>query len=225
MALELKFIEFKNKYDLSDDALEEVKGLFNEAFITVANSILTNKELKPTADSVKKESKPKVETKKEPRTESKGDSIKKWASKIAEEFASENNLTLDDFPDDCGKITKKSIEQLVKSKNNTTTKFTKTKSSDTKTDDTKKDDTKTGNTKSSDTKTIKESKLMCSGIKKDGTPCSRNGTDTPEGSKKSYCWRCAIEWKNYELSSDSSEEESEEFSDNGIFRDLAVVCD
>jgi hypothetical protein len=216
MALEIKFIEFKQKYDLSDDALEEVKSLFNEAFITVANSILTNKELK--LETVKKESKSKVETKKEPKTESKGDSIKKWASKIAEEFASENNLTLDDFPDDCGKITKKSIEQLVKSKNNTTTKFTKTK-----TDDTKSEDTKIGNTKSSDAKgKSKESKLMCSGIKKDGTPCSRNGTDTPDGSKKSYCWRCAIEWKNYEVSSDSSEEESEEFSDN-VVPDLLVV--
>jgi hypothetical protein len=209
MALEIKFIEFKQKYDLSDDALEEVKNLFNEAFIAVANSILTNKELK--VETVKKE--PKVETKKEPKTETKGDSIKKWASKIAEEFASENNLTLDDFPDDCGKITKKSIEQLVKSKN-TTTKFTKTKTVDTKSADTKSADTKT--------KSTKESKLMCSGIKKDGTPCSRNGTDTPDGSKKSYCWRCAIEWKNYEVSSDSSEEESEEFSDD-VVPDLAVV--
>jgi hypothetical protein len=219
MALELKFIEFKNKYDLSDDALEEVKSLFNEAFIAVANSILTNKELKPTAESVKKEPKKesKAETKKE-KTE-KGDTVKKWASKIAEEFASENNLTLDDFPDDCGKITKKSIEQLIKSKNNTTTKFTKIKI-----DDTKSTDTKSTDTKSTDTKVkSKESKLMCSGIKKDGTPCSRNGTDTPEGSKKSYCWRCAIEWKNYEVSSDSSGEESEEFSNNGIFRDLAFV--
>jgi hypothetical protein len=215
MALELKFIEFKQKYDLSDDALEEVKSLFNEAFIAVANSILTNKELK-----VETKKEPKTETKKEPKTE-KGESVKKWASIKAEEFASENNLTLDDFPNVCGKITKATIEKLVKSKNNTTTKFTKTKTEDTKTED-----TKTGNTKSSDTKgKSKESKLMCSGIKKDGTPCSRNGTDTPEGSKKSYCWRCAIEWKNYELSSDSSEEESEEFSDNGIFRDLAVVCD
>jgi hypothetical protein len=212
MALELKFIEFKQKYDLSDDALEEVKSLFNEAFIAVANSILTNKELKSTAESVKKE--PKTESKKEPKAEAKGDSIKKWASKIAEEFASENNLTLDDFPDDCGKITKKSIEQLIKSKNNTTTKFTKTKSADTKSADTKSENTKT--------KSTKESKLMCSGIKKDGTPCSRNGTDTPEGSKKSYCWRCAIEWKNYEVSSDSSEEESEEFSDD-VVPDLAVV--
>jgi hypothetical protein len=209
MALEIKFIEFKQKYDLSDDALEEVKNLFNEAFIAVANSILTNKELK--VETVKKE--PKVETKKEPKTETKGDSIKKWASKIAEEFASENNLTLDDFPDDCGKITKKSIEQLVKSKN-TTTKFTKTKTVDTKSGDTKSADTKT--------KSTKESKLMCSGIKKDGTPCSRNGTDTPDGSKKSYCWRCAIEWKNYEVSSDSSEEESEEFSDD-VVPDLAIV--
>jgi hypothetical protein len=217
MALELKFIEFKNKYDLSDDALEEVKGLFNEAFIAVANSILTNKELKPMAESVKKE--PKTESKKEPKAEAKGDSIKKWASKIAEEFASENNLTLDDFPDDCGKITKKSIEQLIKSKNNTTTKFTKTKTVDTKSENTKSADTKSADTK---TKSTKESKLMCSGIKKDGTPCSRNGTDTPEGSKKSYCWRCAIEWKNYEVSSDSSEEESEEFSDN-VVPDLAVV--
>jgi hypothetical protein len=216
MALELKFIEFKQKYDLSDDALEEVKCLFNEAFIAVANSILTNKELKSTAESVKKE--PKTESKKEPKAETKGDSIKKWASKIAEEFASENNLTLDDFPDDCGKITKKSIEQLVKSKN-TTTKFTKTKSENTKSADTKSADTKSTDTK---TKSNKESKLMCSGIKKDGTPCSRNGTDTPEGSKKSYCWRCAIEWKNYEVSSDSSEEESEEFSDN-VVPDLAVV--
>jgi hypothetical protein len=210
MALELKFIEFKQKYDLSDDALEEVKSLFNEAFIAVANSILTNKELKSTAESVKKEPKKelKTESKKELKTETKGESIKKWASKIAEEFASENNLTLDDFPDDCGKITKKSIEQLVKSKNNTTTKFTKTKTVDTKSVDT--------GGKS------KESKLMCSGIKKDGTPCSRNGTDTPDGSKKSYCWRCAIEWKNYEVSSDSSEEESEEFSDN-VVPDLLVV--
>jgi hypothetical protein len=218
MALELKFIEFKQKYDLSDDALEEVKSLFNEAFIAVANSILTNKELKSTTET-KKEPKaetkkePKAETKKEPKAETKGESIKKWASKIAEEFASENNLTLDDFPDDCGKITKKSIEQLVKSKNNTTTKFTKTKSVDTKSVDTKSVDI---GGKS------KESKLMCSGIKKDGTPCSRNGTDTPDGSKKSYCWRCAIEWKNYEVSSDSSEEESEEFSDN-VVPDLLVV--
>jgi len=210
MALELKFIEFKQKYDLSDDALEEVKSLFNEAFIAVANSILTNKELKSTTETKKE---PKAETKKEPKTETKGESIKKWASKIAEEFASENNLTLDDFPDDCGKITKKSIEQLVKSKNNTTTKFTKTKSVDTKSVDTKSVDI---GGKS------KESKLMCSGIKKDGTPCSRNGTDTPDGSKKSYCWRCAIEWKNYEVSSDSSEEESEEFSDN-VVPDLLVV--
>ena len=211
MALELKFIEFKNKYDLSDDALEEVKNLFNEAFVAVANSILTNKE------SFKKASKEET-FKKEPKTETKSETVKKWASKIAEEFASENNLTLDDFPNDCGKITKKSIEQLVKSKNNTTTKFTKTKSVETKSSDTKSVDTKPETKGKS-----KESKLMCSGIKKDGTPCSRNGTDTPEGSKKSYCWRCAIEWKNYEVSSDSSEEESEEFSDNGIFRDLAVV--
>ena len=211
MALELKFIEFKNKYDLSDDALEEVKNLFNEAFVAVANSILTNKE------SFKKASKEET-FKEESKKESKVETVKKWASKIAEEFASENNLTLDDFPDDCGKITKKSIEQLVKSKNNTTTKFTKTKSVETKSSDTKSGDTKP-ETKGKG----KETKMLCSGIKKDGTPCSRNGTDTPEGSKKSYCWRCAIEWKNYEVSSDSSEEESEEFSDNGIFRDLAVV--
>jgi hypothetical protein len=210
MALELKFIEFKEKYDLSDDALEEVKCLFNEAFIAVANSILTNKELKPTTESVKKE--PKVETKKEPKAETKGESVKKWASIKAEEFASENNLTLDDFPNVCGKITKAIIEKLIKSKNNTTTKFTKTKSVDTKSGDTK-----------SETKTkSKESKLMCSGIKKDGTPCPRNGTDTPDGSKKSYCWRCAIEWKNYEVSSDSSEEETEEFSEN-VIPDLETV--
>ena len=207
MALELKFIEFKQKYDLSDDALEEVKNLFNEAFIEVANSILTNKEIK--GEPVKKEPVKK---------ETKSETVKKWASKIAEEFASENNLTLDDFPEDCGKITKKSIEQLIKSKNNTTTKFTKTKSVETKSVETKSDDTKIETKGKS-----KETKLLCSGIKKDGTPCSRNGTDTPEGSKKSYCWRCAIEWKNYEVSSDSSEEESEEFSNNGIFSDLAVV--
>jgi hypothetical protein len=210
MSLELKFIEFKQKYDLSDDALEEVKSLFNEAFIAVANSILTNKELK-----IESKKQPKAETKgeskKEPKAETKGESIKKWASIKAEEFASENNLTLDDFPNVCGKITKATIEKLVKSKSNTTTKFTKTKIDDTKIDDIK-------------IKTVKESKLMCSGIKKDGTPCSRNGTDTPEGSKKSYCWRCAIEWKNYEVSSDSSEEESEEFSDN-VVPDFAIVTE
>ena len=213
MALELKFIEFKQKYDLSDDALEEVKNLFNEAFIEVANSILTNKEIK--GEPVKKEP-----VKKEPK-----ESVKKWASKKAEEFASENNLTLDDFPDDCGKITKKSIEQLVKYKNNTTTKFTKTKLVESKSVDTKSVDTKSVDTKTETKGKSKESKLLCSGLKKDGTPCGRDGTNTPEGSKQSYCWRCAIEWKNYEVSSDSSEEESEEFSNNGIFSDLAVVRD
>ena len=47
----------------------------------------------------------------------------------------------------------------------------------------------------------------CSGINKSGEPCNRPGTEKPDGSSKCFCFRHAMDWKLYEVSSDSDLEE------------------
>jgi len=204
MALEMKFAEFKQKYDLSDEALEDVRIMFNEAFITVANSILSNKDSLKITPVDKESPKFDVETPKK-KGGKEVEQVKKWATVKAEEHASENNLTLDDFPEEFGKVTKAMIEKLIKSRNGAP-KFTKSANSKVKPEDSKISD-------APEKKSKQICNKKCSGIRKDGSPCSKNGTENPEGSKNSYCYRCAIDWRNHEVSSDSSDEESEDYID------------
>ena len=196
MALDAKFNAFKVKHDLDDEAMAEMLSIFNDSFIELAHKLLQSHDIQV----------PK--TTKNTNTKTSPDK-KKFATKIAAEYAAENDLTLDDF--DKEKITKKDIDEYIKA--NKSSKPSKT---------IPKLDT---------TPVVKEtkepvSKEKCCGIAKSGEPCNRPGTEKPDGSSKCFCFRHAMDWKMYEISSDSDleEEEPQDVSEE-IFRDLAITTE
>ena len=194
MALDAKFNAFKVKHDLGDEAMAEMLSIFNDSFIELAHKLLSSNDIQV----------PK--TTKNTNTKTTPDK-KKFATKIAAEYAAENDLTLDDF--DKEKITKKDIDEYIKA--NKSSKPSKT---------IPKLDT---------TPVVKEtkepvSKEKCCGITKSGEPCNRPGTEKPEGSSKCFCFRHAMDWKMYEISSDSDLEAEEPHSEE-IFRDLAITTE
>lgn len=194
MALDAKFNAFKSKYDLGDEAMAEMLSIFNDSFIELAHKLLSSNDIQV----------PK--TTKNTNTKTSPDK-KKFATKIAAEYAAENDLTLDDF--DKEKITKKDIDEYIKA--NKSSKPSKT---------IPKLDT---------TPVVKEtkepvSKEKCCGITKSGEPCNRPGTEKPDGSSKCFCFRHAMDWKMYEISSDSDLEEEEPHNEE-IFRDLAITTE
>lgn len=196
MALDAKFNAFKSKYDLGDEAMAEMLSIFNDSFIELAHKLLSSNDI-----HVPKTTK---NTKTSP-------DKKKFATKIAAEYAAENNFTLDDF--DKEKITKKDIDDLIKASATTTRKKTIPKLDTTPVEkETKKPVTKE----------------KCCGITKTGEPCNKPGTEKPDGSSKCFCFRHAMDWKVYEVSSDSDNEveNPEEKSDHEeIFHDLAIVSE
>lgn len=198
MALDAKFNTFKSKYDLGDEAMAEMLSIFNDSFIELAHKLLQSNDI-----PVQKPA---------PQNKSKTSSgAKKFATKIAAEYAAENNFTLDDF--DKEKVTKKDIDDLIKASATTTRKKTIPKLDTTPVEkETKKQVTKE----------------KCCGITKTGEPCNKPGTEKPDGSSKCFCFRHAMDWKMYEVSSDSDleVENPEEKSDpEEIFRDLAIVSE
>lgn len=171
MSLETKFNDFKTKYDLDDSAIAELLKIFNDSFIDLAHKLLNEA---PSNQPSKKYSGPK-----------------KFATKIAAEYADENNVTLDMF--DKEKVTKKDIDEFIK--NNKTSEIPKLK-----TEIRKKE------------APVKPTEL-CKGLTKSGEPCNRAGTERPEGSKNCFCFRHAMDWKTYEISSDSDLEEEDVLKD------------
>lgn len=196
MSLESKFETFKTKHGLEDEAIAEILVIFNEAFIELAHKLLASNDIQV----------PKT-VKEMPKTYT---GPKKWATKIAAEYAAENEVTLDDF--DKEKVTKKDIDDFVKSKNNTKMPALNTKPK------------KSVASSSNETKVTSETKEKCKGLTKGGEPCNRAGTEKPIGSKNCFCFRHAIDWKNYEVSSDSELDEEDIFTDpNKItIPDLAI---
>ena len=67
-------------------------------------------------------------------------------------------------------------------------------------------------------------KHKCCGLTKNGEPCNRAGTEQPEGSKKHFCFRHSMDWKIYEVSSDSDLEEDEPdlFGDKLICKQIEI---
>ena len=197
MALDAKFNAFKTKYDLGDEAMAEMLSIFNDSFIELAHKLLQSNDIQV----------PKTTPK---NTNTPADN-KKFATKIAAEYAAENNFTLDDF--DKEKVTKKDIDDLIKASATTTRKKTIPKLDTTPVEkETKKPVTKE----------------KCCGITKAGEPCNKPGTEKPDGSSKCFCFRHAMDWKMYEVSSDSDlevENPEDEKSDKEIFRDLAIVSE
>jgi hypothetical protein len=194
MSLEAKFVDFKNKHDLSDDAIAEILIIFNESFIELAHKLLNN----TTPSSVQSISKKTVIN-----------GPRKWATKIAAEYASENDVTLDNF--DKEKITKKDIDEFLKARQKTAPLNTTPR----KTVTTNKCE------EVSETQSISK-KGKCKGLTKTGEPCNRPGAETPDGAKNCYCFRHALDWKNYEVSSDSELEEEDIFTDPNKITDLAI---
>ena len=47
----------------------------------------------------------------------------------------------------------------------------------------------------------------CCGMNKSGDPCNQPGTTKPEGANNFYCFRHGMDWKNFEVSSDSDLDE------------------
>jgi hypothetical protein len=185
MSIEAKFSDFKIKYSLSDEAMNELKTLFDTLIVEVAHKIIKNEEPKKTIQ--------KLDTSITLYTQ------KKFATKIAEEYAAECGITLEEIPCDTGKVTKKEIEKYVKNKPGTKSeKVSKKKESD--------GDEESIKPKNKSTKETNSMKEKCGGITKDGNPCNSAATKTPDGSKKCYCFRHALEWKQYEISSDSDDE-------------------
>lgn len=178
MSLETKFNDFKTKHDLDDDAIAELLKIFNDSFIELAHKLLaTNNTPKQTEKTATVFTGPK-----------------KFATKIAAEYAAEHDLTLDDFNKE--KITKKDIDELVKNRVKSIPKL----------------DTTPRNTPKKEKKSdVPVVKRKCCGLTKSGEPCNRDGTDNPEGSKNWFCFRHAIDWKTYEISSDSDLEEEQVF--------------
>ncbi len=166
MSLDTKFKNFQSKHELPDEAIAELLSIFNDSFIELAHKLLnqSNTEFKQPVPT-------KVITN------------KKFATKIAVEYAEENGVTLDDFNKE--KITKKDIDEFIKTKKSNVTE--------------KKEPTK---------KPVKEKITeKCSGIDKNGDACTKTATTKPENAKNCYCFRHALDWRNYELSSDSELEE------------------
>lgn len=196
MSLESKFETFKNKHSLDDEAIGEILIIFNSAFIELAHKLLKSNDIEvPKETSTKKNTGPK-----------------KFATKIAAEYAADNDVTLDDI--DKEKITKKDIDEFIKARNN----VPKSESN-----------VKKLITEKSQVKTEKKVKEKCKGLTKNGEPCNREGTEKPDGAKGCFCFRHAMDWKNYEVSSDSELDEEDIFTDpNAICKeipDLAIRDD
>jgi hypothetical protein len=241
MAIETKLAIFKDKYSLTDVAIEELKSIFDSVIVEFTHKIINSAPVKTV---------PKLDTSRVIYTE------KRFATRIADEYASECNVTLEEIPSETGKVTKKDVEKYVKSKtgvkskksknhpdgNNSVSKPKITSKTDVETEAETDNETKEHKSYNKKTKSKtdveteaetdtepkkivskKENKSMvkekCNGITKDGNPCNLTATKNPDGSKKCYCFRHAIDWKQYEVSSDSDYESE----DKKIQEDLEIV--
>lgn len=206
--LDQKFEAFRAKYNLTEEATTEMLAIFNETFIELAHKLLSNTEI-----TVPVSTKPRMSATRKSPSVSTG--VKKFATKIAAEYAAERGFTLDDF--DKEKITKKDIDELAKNG--------KTNTSGSAPAETNSEPEKTIPVLMTDIcKEIKNTKKKpvqkCHGVNRDGSPCDKNGDQKPDGCNNTYCFRHALDWKKYEVSSDSELEEEEM-----IFNDLAITTE
>ena len=211
--LDQKFEAFRAKYDLTEEATTEMLAIFNETFIELAHKLLSNQEIVTPLSTT---TRPKTAVPRKAPNVSSG--VKKFATKIAAEYAAERGFTLDDF--DKEKITKKDIDELSKNgKPNTTASGSSSVAIP-------EEPEKTIPSLMTDIcKEIKNTKKKtvqkCHGVNRDGSPCDKNGDQKPDNCGNYYCFRHALDWKKYEVSSDSELEEEEEM----IFKDLAITTE
>lgn len=204
--LDQKFENFRAKYNLTEEATTEMLAIFNETFIELAHKLLSNPEITaPVSTSSKRVSTTR-------KTPSVSTGVKKFATKIAAEYAAERGFTLDDF--DKEKITKKDIDELAKNGK------TISASAETQVETEKTIPSLMTDICKEIKNTKKKPVKKCHGVNRDGSPCDKNGDQKPDGCNNTYCFRHALDWKKYEVSSDSELEEEEI-----TFKDLAITSE
>jgi hypothetical protein len=170
--------EFALKYEIGEEGKEEMLKILNESLSVISSEIL--KSVKVTKVE-KKEKSEKLE------------GIKRYKSRKAEEYAEEHGIDMSEF--EMLEISKKDVENLIRSKTKEETRNEKVVEKE------KKEEKK---------EIIKKERVICSGINKKGECCKSTGTINPNGANKKYCFRHAEDWKSFECESDSSESEKEE---------------
>lgn len=212
--LDQKFEAFRAKYDLTEEATTEMLAIFNETFIELAHKLLSNQEI-----AVPMSTAPRPKTAVTRKTQNVSSGVKKFATKIAAEYAAERGFTLDDF--DKEKITKKDIDELSKNGKPNTSGSTSGSTSENIPGEAEKTIPKLMTDMCQEIKnTKKKSVQKCHGVNRDGSPCDKNGDQKPDNCGNYYCFRHALDWKKYEVSSDSELEEEEI-----IFQDLAIATE
>ncbi len=230
--LDQKFEAFRAKYDLTEEATTEMLAIFNETFIELAHKLLSNTEITtsvstPISTNVKKTT---VTRKNNTTEKSSGGSVKKFATKIAAEYAAERGFTLDDF--DKEKVTKKDIDELAKNGKPNTSGGSSGSSSGGSSGDAQGSSSNSPLEEPENTipklmtdmcqeikNTKKKTVQKCHGLNRDGTSCDKNGDQKPDKCNHYYCFRHALDWKKYEVSSDS------ELEEEIIFQDLAITTE
>jgi hypothetical protein len=196
--------EFVKREGLKDECVQELVQLFNQSLVEIGQYILNETKGKttqpPTRETVKQE-KPSQTT-------------QRWASKVAQAFAEEKELTLDDFPG-VEKVTKQHMLDHLKQNNKKEGAGSKPRKV---VDPPKPVKSSQPPTPTDASSSKQQKKVICSGFTKGGDPCNRTGTVTPDGAKNCYCFRHADQWRDFEceVSSDSDLEEEDEPPSSGI---------
>jgi hypothetical protein len=185
---------FSERNGLSEECVGELVELFNAALVEVGQGILRDTG----KDTVKETVKGVKGVKETVKGVGKGTGeVQRWASKVAESFADEKGLTLDDFPG-VMKVTKQHMLDHLKTQRTPTTGTGVKKGSP-------------ADSVSSSGKPVK--KVQCNGMTNKGEPCTRTGTIVPDGAKNCYCFRHADQWRDFETTV-SSDSDSDVDSDN-----------
>jgi len=184
--------DFVTKYSIPDDGVKELLDIFNQSLVNISTEILNNQNLNSNKKSTK------INTS----NTSNDDDVQKFSSKKAQEYAIENNLTLEEHFTDMKKVSKKDVENKVRE----IAKNQKSNSSAIRLD------TSTSTSKSSP----KKEKIICSGLTKKGEACNKVGCQQPDGAKNKYCFRHAEDWKAFECDSDSSDDDNDHDNDKPI---------
>lgn len=181
---ETRLADFAARNELDTSVVQELVQIFNEALIEIGQGILKDVPNKPNIIQNTK------------KIINKGEG-QRWASKVAQSFAEEKELTLDDFPG-IEKVTKQHMLKFLQQKNTQPTK-----------------QVVKGSPVNSVSKETTKRKVQCNGLNAKGDPCTRTGTCKPGDSKNYYCFRHADNWKDFEttVSSDSDSDDELELEE------------
>ena len=171
---------YYEKYSIPESGKKELIEIFNRSLLDISEGIMRNRDTTKVSVGVKSS-----------KSLSGVEPVRKFASKKAEEYALENELSLSDF--NISKVSKKDVEELIRVR------------------------TKKGlSPKRDKIESKSSSKIMCSGLTKKGEVCNKCGTHKPELAKKFYCFRHSEDWKSFECDSDSSDSDTEELKEEEL---------